>query len=764
MASTRIEEWQEQLAATTNDDLKRVLKMRIETYRLAIQDGRVSSAATSRQPARYNPLIGGKSKDGIRLFLFIAGVFNATKTDDYLKFSAVRILPFKDVEPSTFIRKEDNDHTLVFDLGDNNPYRWTTMTSILLSIFRKNEKIVYEVDKWHVVDGITVDRKTLSNGQVYTNINCKSVMPWKEGPTCLQMSELVTRFFSNDRYSLRAVPPVCLASKVDVYGRVPRIINESGVETPDYTKADALFIQDTTAQVINYVRENGFASDTYGHYRRYPELSLIIPFSVPGIRHFPTVPSTPGAVVVTCGNVAWTNELITKRSDKAKAKATDKDPYDEKLTATAQSTVSRLDIQDGRIDEEVFIIKATCTQLHYSIGIMNVDNLKQIIGEILPKINIVLTGTVDIPAACTMDINTTAPVYTDSVPRLRVDGIPLKIYRQPWVPVVTMIRTCGVPITKKLAFNLTNNYIKLNGGAVKKQTTLDIKALKQSTRPNISSNFMWCTQRNTLPTLTQNRVCNLFETELDSPWKLDDKTTDEWRFYSLSNAVFKKAMDVHVQDTLRYHALSGPQEDEAQRFEEMTETLSDALRQLAMGDQSDYFATPRFGSNGLFHVIFAIHRSIDHDDIEVFKNPLFDIENCKPTEVARPRKREEPRPTPVIDDTDSVYYEAAMADKPEEKEEKETTEFVSVEASTSIIDDDNDTFDINSIEGEEDDDATEFNSIEASTSIDDLIEEEEEEENSLLPPPPPPLSNKRQNRSASSLLSSKSSKKHQRSK
>ncbi len=755
----RILEWQKQMAATDNEESKKIIQMQIDTYSLAIQDGRISSAASGRQQPRYNPLIGGKSKDGIRLFLFFTKVFNPTDSgsnaDKYIKFSALRILPFKDFEATEHIRKEDNDHTLVFDLGNDETYRLTTMTNIPLGVYRQN-KVSYEIDAWHVVDGITVERR---NG--YMNITCKSIQPWLEGPSHLQMADLIIRYFSSDRYSLKALPLSCLESKSEVYKRVPRVMNSDGNETPDYSQANTLFKQETTKNVLNFLRENGLPPETFGHYRSSPLLALMIPFSTPKIREFKAIPSTPGTDIVTCGGVAWTSELMTKRTDAAREKDTDKCPYAEALTATAQSYVSRMSIEDKNIHEDVMLLKATCHQLNKAMGILNADCLGQIAGEVVPKLDIVVYGGVDVPGACTLDINTSAPVYADNITKSRVIGVPVSVYKIPYVPIVTWLRTAGVQIPKKLAFSLVNNYIKMNGGAVKKESTMDIKALKMSKRPGIASNFEWCAKRNMLPVWTQKRVYNLLESEMDMTLKLDDKEADNWRYYSVSNAVFTSKMDEHVQDVLRYHALPSPLESESRRLEEMTEVHADALRQLTLGDQSEWFSTPRFGTNGLFQVIFAVHRSIDHDDIEVYKNSIFDIENCMPS-----------APAPVVQpyvykieakedaDTDNAFYEAALAEEASAKQESATEDDLPLPPSE----------DINVTEAEDTlplpppPPHPESSGLEDDGNNDN--DDDEEDTFDIEPPPPSSSSSsKRGRRSSSSKTSSSSSssKKQQRS-
>lgn len=712
MAATRIQEWERQRDATDNPELKNILQKQIDAYSLAIQDGSVSSAASGKQVARYNPLIGGKSQGGLRLVLYIS---KALSSGEYLKYAALRILPFKDVENTATVHKEDNDHTLVFDLSGDDTFRWTTLTKISLSIYAKEKGSIDVVDgSFHVVDGIVVARRR-HNGRSFINVNCKSIQPWKEGPTNLQLAELVIRYFSGDRYGLRALPASYLADKSEVYDRLPKTKDQEGNEKPDYNKAGPLFKTKTAENVARFLRENNLPPDTYGHYMAYPDEVVLIPFSVPGIRKFATVPSVPGAPIITCGQVAWTNELIVARGDEDKKNAKDGNPYADKLAATAQSTISRIVIRDGAVEEESFILKATCTHMHYAIGIMNVNNLRHIAGEIIPKIDVVFLGEVDVPAACKMDVNTTAPVYTDGVPKQRIYGIPLKSFQRPYVPVVTMVRTCGVPITKKYAFSVINNYIKLNGGTVKKDTTIDIKVLKQSRKETVASDITWCMKANILPKITQNRVYNLFESETEPQLKLDDKFSNEWHYFSVSNAVFKEPMNRHVQDLLRYHALPAPLESETQRLENMKETFSDALRQLAAGDESEYFALPRFGSSGLFQIVFAVHRSIDHgDDIEVYKNPLFDIENCTPTAAAAPIKpyvyKEETEED--IADND-LYYEAATSAEEQEKQESVAT--VEDDVEPADVDPDEDTFDVEPTEsGEEEEEVISSSSSGAS--------------------------------------------------
>lgn len=688
MAATMIQEWKQRLETETNEEIRGILQFNIDAYergRMTEQLSSSSSSSTSRtSTVRYNHLIGNKGSGGLRLYLFVNKHLNANVAGAKgVNLSVLRVLPFKDVVATGNITKEDGDHTLVFDLGDGEPFYWTTLSNIVLGLFSTAH--AFKEGQWHVVDGVTIKRVKLNDGRVFTNVNAKSIKVWEEGPTRLQMSELCTRLFSHNHYGLRAPPLQVLGSRSEAREGVPRKIDSNGKETEDYTEIDARLLKITDANVQLFNEENGYRSYEYGQYRKPALRTLLVPFSVPNIRRFETMPATHSNNGVICGLVAWDqNTVVDKKSDTAKTRA-GSSPFDNQVTASAQSQVEQVFLENDKLVREAFLIKTTIfTPLSQALGILNVSSASKIFGEILPKIHMVISGDVNVSAACAMDINTSVPLYTKEH-KTRVVGVPVNVF-QVYVPVITTIRTVGVQISKEYAVRLINSYIKTSGAVVKKDTAVDLKTLSSSKTHGIAGQYAWCAEQNKLPDWTDKRVYNMMETPMPNTLKLDGEDVKNWRFYSVSNAVFTDRTNAHIQDVLRFHESEERNDEEAERLEALCPKFDQALRALAEGDEGEYFTAPVYGGGvGLFQVVFAVHRSLDHDDIEIFKHNDFDIP------VAMKKEDVVATGDNTVDDGDidkeiplsqtALMDERVHSDTEEEEEEEESV------AASSVADD-----------------------------------------------------------------------------
>mgnify|MGYP001551463159 CR=1 FL=1 len=635
MSDARIQAWERQLAEAEDDNVKNILRMQIDTYKMGLQEGRVSSVTSSsssgRGRARYDPLIGKKSAGGIRLALFVLHQTRVKRdpnvirrecetftspADAGINLRAVRILPFWDVEATETIKKEDNGYTLIFDVN-GNPFRWTTLTYVELGLYGSH---TYRTNSWHIADGVRIERRE-SNGTVYTNVRATSLTLWEEGPTRVQMYDLCQRFYSNEQYALRPLPMEVFPTREAVLEGLVK-----GTDGKyDYKKIEERCCILTDERIREHIEANNLPSSAYGHYRRYGTEYLFIPFSDPGVRDFARLPTTPGATIDTSGTVGWAEKMSAAKSEQALKRA-NSSPFEEQFSAPAQSEVSLMTIKDGEIDVRAFLIKTLMfSPLSTALGITNPFFAKKIAPEILPKVHIALTGGVSVPEAWTMDINTTVPSYTDTLPKTRKYGIPVSVFQPPYIPIVTMVRSVGVQITADYAISLVNKHIKFFKGKVADESACKLSALAKSSNTINAQRYEWCEKTNELPTWTNKRVYNLFE----SPLHIKKSNARDWRFYSVSNAVFTAITEQHVRDVIAFHELPQESAYTASHFEEMAKLFDTALQQLSEGNESVYFSAPQVGDGEFCQVVFAVHRDIDHTDIEVFDHPTFNVK--KPT-------------------------------------------------------------------------------------------------------------------------------------
>lgn len=631
-----IETWERQIEESDDQTTKDILRAQINAYRAGVNAGRV--AASSSSSYKFNPNIGKSSKDGIRMSVFVLGQSRTFGDDDkgpkketkkdntkessecdtftsaekaWLSLDVVRILPFYDVEGQANIKKINNDYTLVVEFGDGSLH-WATDSIVKVSIYGSH---TFKTNSWHVLDGIRFERNySTKTEQTYTNIKCKSISYWDEAPTHLQMCGVIERFYSGNNFPLRALPLSCMPKREEVLAVTPK----GDDDKYKYDEANKICGQMVEKNVDSFIIENSLPPNTFGEYRRFPTKQVLIPFASPGVRKFPRLPVRVGDVDVACSSVGWAEKLHGDKSEAA-MKRVGTSPFPDQVAANAQIEVSVLTFDNDRriIDQSVFIVKTTMfSPLAKAMGIMDMRYAAPILPEIVHKVHLSLMASVAVPEACTMDINTTVAEYTDTEPKLRKLGVPLKVMKTPLVPIVTMVRSVGAQVSAAYAIKRINIFIKNNGGTVKTESACNLATIEASRDEAKTRRYEWCRDSNDFMAWSNKCVVNLFDTPVQL--KLG-RAEEEWRFYSVSNAVFSDVMNTHIKLLLEHHETGGV------KNAGVVDKFFDAeLQQVVDGSETEHFNTPRNG-DPFCQVIFAVRREIDYVDVELYNNPVFNV-------------------------------------------------------------------------------------------------------------------------------------------
>lgn len=513
---------------------------------------------------------------------------------------------------------------------------------------------------WYRFPNFTVEQKTGKDGTVYTNAASDPPQEWLNGPSALCLHTLACRLYANSRSMLRPVdpqffPPQSLISamELEVNGSADKTTEGEGDDDKKRNeyKLHALAYSEAFDR---HVRSLGV------DWQQHPDLCqqhpksrhpFIFPLTIG--RHAASRIAKDDKAIVTHMPVFFDDDIRVKAGTEVKVfEVTTKNVFSTHLTASANTTVIRTDLESGGMQVLTVAVAMRSQNFFHHLGIVNPNIAQGVLPRILSNVPMTVIATLNMQQ--TQSKNALSGSADQSSQCLVFD-----VFNPPLVDYLTMIRDNSVQVTADFAVRAVNKYIKSRSPNT---PTSDTKAKASVLDTGKASTQHYIIEQNPVGALSGGLIANCMETKFTVDGK---KGSQSWRFYAMTGYMPRDdALRAYYETVEAFHSAeagsAAAQELDAQLAKFAAEFSADLSGSI---DDAKYFT---HNDDMTKHdiqpttVVWAISRKLDHVQVIDYDNEQFSTDAVvKRSEYIRQFNAAKEQPvkpaTPVpVEDTPSL--------------------------------------------------------------------------------------------------------------